>query len=69
MRNPWGKKNPFMSIWLSEANRMLNATRGRATSEAHRHAAHLMSQGQKQILEFWSSALFGPAPRKRRKPR
>ncbi len=27
MKNPWLKKNPFMSMWLSGANTVLNSAR------------------------------------------
>jgi len=32
MSNPWLKKNPFMSLWLSTANRMAGSLRGQATA-------------------------------------
>jgi len=41
MANPWLKKNPFMSMWLSTANRVAGSMRGQATAQARRqvHAA------------------------------
>jgi len=30
--NPWLKKNPLLSIWLSTANAMLGAARARSTA-------------------------------------
>jgi len=36
MANPWLKKNPFMSMWLSEANRVAGTLRGQATAQARR---------------------------------
>jgi len=30
------KKNPFMSMWLSGANRVANTARGKITAEAKR---------------------------------
>ena len=30
MPNPWNKKNPLMSMWLSSANRVAGAVRGQA---------------------------------------
>jgi len=36
MSNPWLKKNPFMSMWLSTANRIAGSVRGQATAEANR---------------------------------
>lgn len=32
MSNPWLKKNPFMSMWLSWANQMAGTMRGQATA-------------------------------------
>ncbi len=36
MRNPWLKKNPAMSMFLSAANAWVGAFRGRATAAAKR---------------------------------
>lgn len=36
MPNPWLKKNPFMSLWLSAANRVAGSMRGQATAQAKR---------------------------------
>ena len=32
--NPWLKKNPLLSIWLSTANAMMGAARGQAALAA-----------------------------------
>ncbi len=34
MTNPWLKKNPFMSLWLSGANRVAGSMRGHAAAQA-----------------------------------
>ena len=36
MANPWLKKNPFMSMWLSGANSIANTARVRIAAEAKR---------------------------------
>jgi hypothetical protein len=36
MANPWTKKNPFMSMWLSAANAWAGAARGAMASEMGR---------------------------------
>lgn len=36
MAHPWLKKNPFMSLWLSTANRMAGSLRGQAAAQARR---------------------------------
>lgn len=68
MRNPWLKKNPFMSMWLSGANAVLGAARSRATAEGKRQAATMMSHGAKHMARFWSGVLMAP-PRKKKKSR
>jgi len=69
MKNPWLQKNPFMSMWLSGANRMLGTARGHATGEAHRHAARMMAAQREQIARFWTGAMWNPPAKKRRKSR
>src|ERR1700735_4746203 len=32
VKNPWTKKNPFMSMWLSGANKVVGSARGRASA-------------------------------------
>jgi len=36
MKNPWTKKNPFMSMWLSGANSAMGSARGHGTAAAKR---------------------------------
>ena len=66
MRNPWIKKNPLMSIWMSGANSMLGAARGRASAEAKRQATAMTQNATTQTKHFWSSVMTAP-PRKARK--
>ena len=60
MKNPWTKKNPFMSMWLSGANTLANTARGKAATEAKRQNAALMTQSTKQITDFWTSVWSEP---------
>jgi hypothetical protein len=69
MKNPWIKKNPLLSMWLSGANAVAGSARNRATAEAKRQAATMMTNGAKQIAHFWSIALMAPAPPKKKKRR
>lgn len=39
MANPLGKKNPFLSAWLSAANAWMGAARGAMTAAAKRQMA------------------------------
>ena len=52
MANPWLKKNPFMSMWLSTANRVAGTLRGQATA-----------QFKRQVSAAVSEASSAPAPK------
>ncbi|MDB5762489.1 MAG: hypothetical protein JWQ21_1484 [Herminiimonas sp.] len=67
MKNPWTKKNPLLSMWLSGANAVAGAARSRATAEGKRQAATMMKQANRQMFSFWSGALTPVAPPKSRK--
>ncbi len=69
MKNPWIKKNPLMSMWMSGANAVVGAARSRATAEGKRQAATMMTKGAKQIGSFWGGALMAAPPPKKRKRR
>jgi hypothetical protein len=61
MPNPWLKKNPFLSMWLTAANRMAGSMRGHATAQAKREATSAATK-------LWSDA-WKPAPAKTRPKR
>jgi hypothetical protein len=44
MSHPWLKKNPFMSMWLSTANRVAGSSRGHATAQAKRQVNAAISE-------------------------
>ena len=67
MANPWTKKNPLMSMWLSAANKAAGSARGQATAAVKRQAATARSDATRQILHFWTGGLAKPAPKKRRR--
>lgn len=71
MPNPWTKKNPFMSAWLSSANAFLGAARGHSAAAAKRQASTLTTQITKDMLSFWAPMLGAPSTsaKKRRKRR
>lgn len=58
MANPWTKKNPLMSMWLSAANTWAGAARGAVAAQAKRQ--------QKAAV---GAATRAPAAKKRRKPK
>jgi hypothetical protein len=69
MKNPWTRKNPFMSMWLSGANAVAGSARSRALAESRRQTAALMTQSAQQITDFWTGALLTPPKRKNKKQR
>jgi hypothetical protein len=73
MKNPWVKKNPFMSMWLSGANKAAGSARAQVAASVKREGAKATkaatTTGTKQVLDFWNAALGGAArakPKKRR---
>ena len=70
MKNPWMKKNPFMSMWLSGANAVVGSARGRVAAESKRQTKAVADEATRQVLGFWSGVMAPtPAVRKRKKPR
>lgn len=69
MKNPWTKKNPFMSMWLSGANAAMGSARGRVNAASKRQANAMVTEGTKQMIDLWASALSPPAKSKRRRTR
>jgi hypothetical protein len=51
--NPWGKKNPLLSMWLSGANAILGTVRNQATATARRQTKAAMDEATRQSLAFW----------------
>jgi hypothetical protein len=68
MKNPWTKKNPFLSMWLSGANAVAGAARSRASAEMKRQTATAMTKSTKQMTQLWTDALT-PKRTRKRKPR
>ena len=69
MKNPWTKKNPFMSLWLSGAHTAMNTARGHATAESRRNAGRLMREVTGQALGFWTAATAPPLAKSRSAPK
>ena len=63
MANPWTKKNPVLSLWLSGANRAAAIARGHALAEAGRQRAALT----RQATRFWTDGLLPAAKPKRKR--
>ena len=67
MKNPWLKKNPFLSMWLSGANAVMGSARSQIMAEARRQSKAMMAESTRQMFRFWTGQLESPPPRKRRK--
>jgi hypothetical protein len=50
--NPWTKKNPLMSMWLSGANALAGRARSAGTAEVNRQRTSLTERAAR----FWSGA-------------
>ncbi len=58
MRNPWTKKNPFMSLWLSAANSLANRALGHAKAEATRQQGKLTKRATRLLTDTWLAAVM-----------
>ena len=70
MSNPFTKKNPWMSLWLGGANRVIGKTRSVMQAAARRQQAVAGTEATKAVIAFWSgffsSTSVGKRPRTRR---
>jgi hypothetical protein len=66
--NPWTKKNPFLSMWLSGANAAAGTARAAGTAEAKRQQTRLIEQTSRFWLDTWLGAAQ-PKPKRPRKGR
>lgn len=69
MANPWLKKNPFMSMWLTGANQVVNSARGSATAAAKRQAVSASSDAARTIFDIWLGAAAATKPSKAQRRR
>jgi len=65
MSNPWLKKNPFMSMWLSTANRIAGSLRSQAAAQAKRQVKAAVTEATNENIKLWSSAATPPAAKKK----
>ncbi len=67
MRNPFLKKNPFMSMWLSGANSVAGSTRAHAAAaHAKRQSATAVKKATKDVFDLWGSALSHWPPERKK---
>ena len=69
MKNPWLKKNPFLSMWLSGTNAAASHVRSKAAAEASRQTKLIAEQGAREVMKFWTSVWQPPAGTSKRRKR
>lgn len=67
MANPWTKKNPFMSMWLSGANAVAGRARVQATAAAKKTQAALTKKAAGMWTDALTDAWLSPLKPRRRK--
>jgi hypothetical protein len=59
-------KNPFMSMWLSAANRAVGSGAGFWKASARRQQTAALNEANKAVISFWKGTVQKPRkPRKR----
>ncbi len=70
MPYPWLNKNPIVSMWLTEANRVASSARGQAIAEAKRQGERATRKASEDILKLWtvaaSAALSRPTAKRQK---
>jgi hypothetical protein len=69
MSNPWLKKNPFMSMWLSAANSAAGSARGRLAGQAKRATRSATTKAGNDLFSLWTAPLTAATKAKPRKKR
>jgi len=69
MPNPWLKKNPLMSMWLSGANRIAATMRGQATAQAKRQISAAVTKATNDNLKVLLDVTAPPSPKAKPKRR
>ena len=67
MSNPWLKKNPFMSMWLSAANRVAGSLRGQATAQVKRSVNAAMADAADRSVKPLAQAASPPSAKRKAK--
>jgi hypothetical protein len=67
MSNPWLKKNPLLSMWLSGVNGIAGTIRGHATAQARRQVNAAMTEAARTNNSIWSAVLNPPSSKARKK--
>ena len=67
MSNPWLKKNPFLSMWLSGANRITGSARSQVAAEAKRQISQTLAQATEHNVKRWFAAPVATRPKAKAK--
>ncbi len=63
VRNPWLTKNPFMSLWLSGANKVAGAAKGQVMAAGRKQQQAVVREATK----VWMAPWLGSGKPKRKK--
>lgn len=63
MNNPWLKKNPFMSLWLSGANKVAGSARAQVAAAARRQVNQTLTQATEDNLKLWFGSPVASRPK------
>jgi hypothetical protein len=69
MSNPWLKKNPFMSMWLSGVNSVANSARGQIAAGAKRQSTTAITKATNDMFSLWTGAMTSASTPKRKRKR
>jgi hypothetical protein len=67
MTNPWLKKNPLLSMWLSGANAVAGSARGRIASDVKRQSTIVVNGAASDMFTMWTDAVAASRAPKRKK--
>ena len=62
MSNPWLKKNPFMSMWLSGANKIAGSARSQVAAAAKRQTSQTLAKATEENVKRWFSPSVASRP-------
>jgi hypothetical protein len=54
MSNPWTTKNPFMSLWLSSANKVAGNARNQIAAAARREITAAQTEAARRVTAYWA---------------
>lgn len=69
MSNPWLKKNPFMSMWLSGLNSVANSARSKIAADAKRQSTTAINKATSDVFSSWAGTMTAVSVPKKRKKR